>query len=444
LIFFEDLLLSQLMKAIRFFLSLFTTFLLSFSIAQAQTSAELQRQRERLDREIKQLSESLKNTSSDKTLTLRQVNALTAQLRLRSQKIETINREIRLINGQIQENTKSIKELEGQLAQLRKDYEQMVLFAYRNRNAYNKMMFIFASRDFNQAFKRVKYLQQLNESRKVKAGEIAETQKQIQEKLEALQASREEQAMLLKEQQAERAEIAKEQGEESRVLKALTQQETQFKQEISKRQQELKRLTAAIDLAIKRELEEQRRIEEEARKAALKAEAERTGKTVEEVTAAATVTTPAKKTDAELLAATPEAAKLSADFADNKGKLPWPVKNGIVTLGYGKHTAGINVNQDVEGIRIQTHQDMPVTAVFDGEVSVVIPMQGLGYVVLVKHGKYFTLYGNMRSLRVKKGDKVKVGQQLGTAITDSEGLTEVYFEVIETTTRMNPELWLAK
>lgn len=432
------------MKATRVFLSLFTTFLLSLSIAHAQTSAELQRQRERLDREIKQLSESLKNTSSDKTLTLRQVNALTAQLRLRSQKIETINREIRLINGQIQENTKSIKELEGQLAQLRKDYEQMVLFAYRNRNAYNKMMFIFASRDFNQAFMRVKYLQQLNGSRKVKAGEIAETQKQIQEKLAALTASREEQAMLLKEQQAERAEIAKEQGEESRVLKALTQQETQFKQEISKRQQELKRLTAAIDLAIKRELEEQRRIEEEARKAALKAEAERTGKTIEEVTAAAASTTQTKKTDAELLAATPEAAKLSAEFADNKGKLPWPVKNGIVTLGYGKHTAGINVNQDVEGIRIQTHQDMPVTAVFDGEVSVVIPMQGLGYVVLVKHGKYFTLYGNMRSLRVKKGEKVKVGQQLGTAITDSEGLTEVYFEVIETTTRMNPELWLAK
>ncbi len=429
------------MKASRVLIGLFLFILSSFSFAQAQSSAELQRQRERLDREIKQLNESLKSTSSDKTLTLRQVNALTTQLRLRNQKIETINREIRLLNNQIETNSRAIKQLQDQLAQLRKDYERMVLFAYRNRNAYNKMMFIFASRDFNQAFKRVKYLQQLNGSRKVKSVEIGNTQKEIEVKIAELEANRVVQSTLLDDQKAERAEIAKEQGEESRVLKALTQQETQFKQEINKRQQELRRLTAAIDLAIKRELEEERRREEEARIAAAKAEAERTGKTVEEVTAA---TPTVKKTDAELLAATPEAARLSADFADNKGKLPWPVKNGVVTVGFGKHTAGLNVGQEINGIRVQTHQDMAVTAVFDGEVSVVIPMQGLGYVVLVKHGKYYTLYGNLRSLRVKKGDKVRVGQQLGTAITDSEGMTEVYFELIEATNRQNPEHWLAK
>lgn len=429
------------MSATRVISVVICIFSLSIFGVNAQSSAELQKQRERIDREIRQLSESLKSTSSDRTLSLRQVNALNAQLKLREQKIETISNEIRLINNQISSNTRAVKELQDQLAQLRKDYERMILFAYRNRNAYNKMMFIFASRDFNQAFKRVKYLQQLNGSRKQKASEIGETQHEIELKLAQLEASREEQARLLAEQRSEQAEIAKEQGEESRVLRSLTQQEEQFKQEISRRQQELRRLATAINQAIERELEEERKREEEARLAAARLEAARTGRTVEEVEAANPV---ARKTDAELLAATPEAARLSADFADNKGKLPWPVRNGVVTLGFGKHTMGRNAIQDNTGIRIQTHQDMPVTAVFDGEVSVVIPMQGLGYVVLVKHGRFFTLYGNLRSLTVKKGDKVQVGQRLGTAITDSEGLTEVHFELIEATNRQNPEQWLAK
>jgi len=429
------------MSATRVISVVICIFSLSIFGVNAQSSAELQKQRERIDREIRQLSESLKSTSSDRTLSLRQVNALNAQLRLREQKIETISNEIRLINNQISSNTRAVKELQDQLAQLRKDYERMILFAYRNRNAYNKMMFIFASRDFNQAFKRVKYLQQLNGSRKQKASEIGETQHEIELKLAQLEASREEQARLLAEQRSEQAEIAKEQGEESRVLRSLTQQEEQFKQEISRRQQELRRLATAIDQAIQRELEEERKREEEARLAAARLEAARTGRTVEEVEAANPV---ARKTDAELLAATPEAARLSADFAENRGKLPWPVRNGVVTLGFGKHTMGRNAIQDNTGIRIQTHQDMPVTAVFDGEVSVVIPMQGLGYVVLVKHGRFYTLYGNLRSLTVKKGDKVQVGQRLGTAITDSEGLTEVHFELIDATNRQNPEQWLAK
>lgn len=160
------------MSATRVISVVICIFSLSIFGVNAQSSAELQKQRERIDREIRQLSESLKSTSSDRTLSLRQVNALNAQLRLREQKIETISNEIRLINNQISSNTRAVKELQDQLAQLRKDYERMILFAYRNRNAYNKMMFIFASRDFNQAFKRVKYLQQLNGSRKQKASEI--------------------------------------------------------------------------------------------------------------------------------------------------------------------------------------------------------------------------------------------------------------------------------
>lgn len=430
------------MSVFRFFLSLVVFGLFVFpNTGYAQSSAELQKQRERLDREIRQLSESLKLTSSDKTLSLRQINALNAQLKLREQKINTINGEIRIIKTQIDNNTKSIKAMENQLQQLRKDYERMILFAFRNRNAHSKMMFIFAAEDFNQAFKRIKYLQQLNDSRKHKSQEIQATQKELELKIAQLEASREQQAKLLEEQQSERKEIANEQGEESQIFRALSAQEKEFQQEISKREQELRRLARAIDQAIQREMEEQRQREEAARLAAAKAEAARTGKTLEEIEAENPTV---KKTDAELLAATPEAARLSADFANNKGKLPWPVKNGIVTLGFGRHTAGRNAVQENSGIRIRTNEGMAVAAVFGGEVTVVIQMQGLGYVVLVKHGRFYTLYGNLRSLQVKKGDVVQTGQQLGTAITDSEGITEVHFEVIDAMERQNPEHWLAR
>lgn len=430
------------MSVFRFFFSVVFVSLLAFPmLGFGQSSAELQKQRERLDREIRQLSESLKLTSSDKTLSLRQINALNAQLKLREQKINTINGEMRIIKTQIDNNTKSIKAMETQLQQLRKDYERMVLFAYRNRNAHNKMMFIFAAEDFNQAFKRIKYLQQLNDSRKQKGQEIQHTQQELELKVAQLEASRQQQAKLLEEQRSERKELTSEQGEESRVFKALSAQEKEFQQEISKREQELRRLARAIDQAIQREMEEQRQREEAARLAAAKAEAARTGKTLEEIEAENPTV---KKTDAELLAPTPEAARLSAEFVNNKGKLPWPVKNGIVTLGFGRHTAGRNAVQENSGIRIRTNEGMAVTAVFGGEVTVVIQMQGLGYVVLVKHGRFYTLYGNLRSLQVKKGDVVQTGQQLGTAITDSEGITEVHFEVIDAMERQNPEQWLAR
>ncbi len=410
--------------------------------AFGQSSAELQKQRERLDREIRQLNESLKLTSTDKSLSLQQVSALNAQLKLREQKISTINSEIRILTTQINGHIRAIKELEGVLTQLREDYEQMVLFAFRNRNSYNVMMFIFASSDFNQAFKRVKFLQQLNESRKKKSDEIQATQKEIELQVAQLEASKREQAALLAEQQQERSEIANERGEESRILKTLTQKEKQFQDEIAKRQQELARLARAIDAAIAQEREEMRRKAEEARLAAAKLEAQRTGKTLEEVEAENPELRP--KTNAELLTATPEAAKLSAEFEGNKGRLPWPVKNGVVTSSFGRQTLGRDVVVDNTGIRIRTHVDMPVTAVFSGEVSRAMPFPGLGYVVLINHGKYYTLYGNLKSLTVKKGDKVTTGQQLGVAITDGENITEVYFEVTEDVTRANPEHWLAR
>jgi len=429
------------MRSIRSVLGI-VVFFLGLAVAHGQqSSAELKKQRERLNREIERLNQSLQHTSTDRNLSLKQVNALNAQLRLREQKISTINSEIRLISNQIASHNKTIQNLRNQLAKLRKDYERMILFAFRNRNAYNKMMFIFASKDFNQAFKRIKYLQQFNESRKDRAKEIEETQQEIALKVAQLEASKKEQAVLLAEQQEERKTISAEQNKQSQVLTTLTRQEKQFKQELQKKQEEDARLARAIQTAIRREIEEQRRLEEEARRAAIAMEAERTGKTVKEVEAANPAT---RKSDTEVLAATPAAAKLSADFAGNRGRLPWPVTQGIVTQGFGRHTYGRNVTVNNTGINIRTANGAPVKAVFSGTVLTVVNPQG-NYAVVVSHGKYFTIYQNLRNSLVKKGQKVEAGQTLGVASVDpDDGTSEIHFELWEGAAPINPEPWLAR
>ena len=213
-----------------------TVLLLLAGVTYGQTSAELKKQRERLNREINLLNESLRKTSSSKTLTLKQVNALNSQIQLRERKISTISSEMRLIERQIQENTQEIKKLEDQLEKLKKDYASMIRFAFRNKNGYNKMMFIFASQDFNQAFKRIKYLQQFSESRKNQAKEIEQTQKTIQAKITELALNKKEKSTLIKDQEEERNTLNAQKADKSKVVSGFASQEKQYKQEITKKQ----------------------------------------------------------------------------------------------------------------------------------------------------------------------------------------------------------------
>lgn len=416
-----------------------------------QTSAELKKQRERITQEINLLNQSLKTTSSNKTLTLKQVNALNTQITLRERKISTISSEMRLIDRQIQENTQEIKKLEDQLEKLKKDYASMIRFAFRNKNGYNKMMFIFASKDFNQAYKRVKYLQQFSESRKNQAQEIEKTQKTIQNKIAELAANRKEKLDLLDEQEEERSTLNAQKADKSKVVSGFASQEKQYKAEITKKQQEASRLERAIQAAIRKEIEEeQRRAAEAARLLAEQAardeaaRAKAAGEPAKPVAVAKPK--PAASTSASsVLSATPEAAKLSNEFMGNRGSLPWPVERGTITQGFGQHTYGAGVKMENNGLNIRTNNGAAVRAVFDGEVRSVVQMMGAGYAVIIRHGKYFSVYSNLKSVSVTRGQKVTSKQAIGTAATDpEEGTTEVHFEIWEGSAPINPTPWLAR
>ncbi|MCL4641679.1 MAG: peptidoglycan DD-metalloendopeptidase family protein [Olivibacter sp.] len=402
----------------------------------AQSSAQLKKQREALTREIELLNQTLRSTSKDKSLSLKQVNALNAQINLRVKKIKTINSEVNLIESQIAKNTNTIRSLQNELAKLKKGYASMVQFAFRNSSAYNKLMFIFASNDFNQAYKRLKYLQQFSDSRKKQAKEIEETQKSIEQKIAELASNKKEKVVLLSDQEKEKQALDGQKSVKSKVLNDLTKKEKEYKQELNKKQQEDARLARAIQAAIRREIEEARRRaeEEERRRAAELAKKNPNAKAPEPT---------ARKTDKEALLSTPEAAKLAADFTGNRGRLPWPVASGSVTQGYGQYTYGKGVKVNSNGLTIRTAAGAAVRAVFDGVVTSIVQLQNQ-YTVIIRHGNYFTVYQNMKTVSVSRNQKVSVKQTIGTVAVDAtEGTSDLHFELWQGTSPINPSSWLA-
>lgn len=422
------------MSFIRLFLIF--SFLLLAGTTFAQSSAELKRRKETLNKEIEMLKRSQSTVASNKKLSLKQINALSAQIRLRQEKINTINTEIHLLDNQIYENTNTVKSLQSQLSKLKKEYAAMVLFAFRNQSAYSKLMFIFASSDFNQAYKRLKYLQQFGEYRQKQARYIEQTQRSLGIKIVELDHNKREKNSLLSDQEKEKTTLGKEKSDQSVQFSRLAKQEKQLRREVSQKQNEVARLNRAIQAAITREIEEERRRAEAAERAAAarrNAENQKNAGTSHSAT----------RSGSSVLSATPEAAKLSSDFLSNRGRLPWPVAEGTIVERFGNHGYGVNVTVENSGIDIKTSPGANVRAVFSGEVRQVVNIGGQ-YAVLIRHGEYFTVYSNLKSVSVSKGQKVSIKQSIGSVITDPvDGTTQLHFEVRRVSTPQNPEGWLA-
>lgn len=419
-------------------LFLFILFIVSCSAAFAQTAKELTRKKEALERQIVEAQNNLKKTVNGKKLTLGQINAIKAQIRLRQEKISTINSEIKNLDQQITVNTGKVQNLKTRLSDLKKEYAGMIRFAQRNRNSYDKMMFIFASSDFNQAYKRIKYLQQFGQYRKKQAAYIEGTEKELSNQIVVLDQSLKSKSSLLKEEVNEKIKLDKNKNEQAVVLNKLSKQEKQFNQDIKTRRAQQDAIDRQIRAAIKREIEiARKKAEDEAKEAnriaAAKAKAENRPAPV--------VATVKPKSNSEVLRATPEAAKLSESFESNKGSLPSPVANGYITSKFGTFMFGQAVDKH-DGITYQTSENAAVRAVFNGTVSIVQPVQGRFWVI-INHGEYFTVYQNLKSVSVKKGDKVGTKETIGTAGLAGD-VAEVQFQIHRGSMALNPESWIAR
>lgn len=410
----------------------FLLFMICATEVVAQNSAELKRKKEAIQREIELLQRNLNKAASAKKLTLSEIRALNTKIGLMQSKITVINSEIKNIDGQIHENTNTVHSLQSQLAQLKKEYAGMIRFAQRNKNAYDKMMFVFASRDFNQAYKRIKYLQQFGQYRKKQADYIQGTEKNLNYKIVILDRSLREKSNLLKEQENEREVLGKNKSQQSAVLSKFSKQEKQYSRDIAKRRAQQRAIDREIRNAIQREIAlAKRREEEAARVAAAKAKAENKP-------APAAIK---EKTTAGYLTATPEAARLSAAFESNRGSLPWPVSQGSITEGFGRHKEG-QASYDNTGVTIQTAAGASVRAVFNGKVLRVVSSLGT-YFVLIKHGEYFTVYQNLSSVSVGAGDEVSTKQAIGVVASGGE-IPELQFQIWRGAVAQNPAAWIAR
>jgi septal ring factor EnvC (AmiA/AmiB activator) len=406
----------------------------------AQSSSELKRKKEALQREIDLAQKNLTKTTKGKKLTLGQINAIKAQIRLRQEKISTINSEMKNLDNKITENTGKVHHLQGRLSDLKKEYAAMIRFAQRNKNAYDKMMFIFAASDFNQAYKRIKYLQQFGQYRKKQAGYIEGTEKDLSHEIVVLDKDLKSKSSLLKEQEQEKSKLDKNKSQQAIVLSKLSKQERQYKKDIQQRSREKIAIDRQIRAAIAREIAEaRRRAEEEERErqriAAAKAKAE--NKAAPEPTS-----TPTKsKSNSEVLRSSPADQKLSSAFEGNRGSLPWPLEKGYITAHFGAYMVDQASGRN-DGVTFQTSEGANVRAVFNGKVASVQSVQGR-YFVLIKHGEYFTVYTNLKSVNVGKGDNVATKQSIGSVGTN-EGIPELGFQINRGASPQNPESWIAR
>ena len=402
---------TQKLRNLKFWIVLVILFITTN--ANCQTVESLEKKIQNIQKDIKLAEKLLKETSKDKETSINQVSLLQTQIKQRESLIKTYQSQINAINKDIQNNKDQIATLEKNLKLYRKEYSNLLVINYRNKGKVNNLLFIFSSEDFNQAMRRMRYIQELNGLVKEKIEEIDSTQIKIQLQLAKNEKNKKDKEKILTKEKQEKAVLMKERDKLNNDIASLKKKEKQIQKDITAKEKQAKEL--------KKQIEEI--IAEEIRKAKEREEA-------------------AKKNNTESID-----YNLSANFAQNKGKLPYPVEQGIITGKYGlsQHPTQKKVTVNNNGIDISTTKGSKARCVFDGEVCGVMN-QGGNSVILVRHGLYFTLYSNLEKVYVKVKDKVVTGQEIGKIHTNvSDGKTILHFEIWqENRTTVNPALWIKK
>ncbi len=409
---------SMTMKHVLLFLAGLSVLLLLTNEALGQTREELERDQQNLEREIRLTNELLVETQRTAEVSISQLVMLSSQISRREELLGTIQNEIRIINRRIASLSKSIEELENDLEELKASYAKMILLAARNQDATQRMMFIFSSKNFNQAYLRMRYLQQYGKHRRMQAEQIEETNARLNEQLTTLEQERNRQQFLLARQRDEVRELTVEKASQERTVSDLKSREQQLMQQLRDQEKEAQELQDAI----------RRVIEEERRRAQAKAEAE------------GRVTT-------DMFALTPEERLLSDNFAGNRGKLPWPLERGVITGHFGEQPhpvlPGITISNN--GIDISTSEGARARAIFDGRVSRVISVPGGFYAVIVRHGEYLSVYSNLSEVFVTQGQQIRARETLGVVGTNPrEAKTNLHLEIWKGNDKQNPASWIAR
>lgn len=410
-----------------------------------EDKAQLERERQAIQNEIKEIQGMYNKVRGQKKQTLGQLNLLQRKINLQNKYISNINKQLRFIDNDIYRSNVEVYRLQRQLDTLKVEYARSVVYAYKNRSTYDFLNFIFSASSFNDAVKRISYLKSYRNYRQEQVSNILNTQKLIEQRKQEALGKRKSKDAALKNQTVQAKVLDEQKKEKDVVISKLKAREKDLSKQLDAKKKRDRQLKNAMDAIVRREIDEARRKAE----AEAKANADKTTTTKPSVT----TTGPAKKTESRpksYLDLNAKDVALNANFENNRGKLPWPVDNGVVSVHFGRNEYAITGNSrpvimDNPGITIATPSSgTTVKAIFEGEVA------GIGNIgdikmVMIRHGKYFTAYSNLSSVSVSKGAMVKTGQTIGRAAADEDGNGGmIEFMLLMENKQLNPEPWLRR
>ena len=399
---------------------MFPKHLLSFLLICFITTAwgqdsrqeKLKQQRKQLQQEIKQINTLLFSNTKKKKSALNEVEDLAVKINLRERLIRVTNEEANRLTQQINVNQRTIGRQRKELEALKADYADMIRYSYASKSGQSRLMFLFSSESFLQAYKRFQYLKQYAAFRKKQGLLIAEKTQTLQALNKTLLVQKTRKEALVKENRAVQNSLSEERLAQKELVTALKKRERSLESQIRKKQKQI----AAYDKEIQRLI-----------RAAIAASNKAAGK------------------NKAVFTLTPEAQLIDKNFTANKGKLPWPVEQGVVTLGFGTQPHPVVKTTKIQsnGVTIATPDNAEVRAVFKGKVMQVFSFKGSNPGVLIQHGNYITSYSNLAAVYVKKGQTIEAKEVIGKVFTHpNTGKSELKFSVFQNTTPVNPKGWV--
>lgn len=449
------------MKKNIFLAVLLTGWVLQVFAQPTQDKAQLEKERQELQRELKEIQNTYNKIRGQKKQTLGQLTVLNRKISLQEQYISSINKEIKAIDDDVYLSNLEIYRLQKQLDTLKAQYARTVVYAYKNRSNYDYLNFIFSANSFNDAIKRVTYLKSYRAYREKQVATIKETQQLIAQRKEQQIGRKNQKNVALNNQTEQVKELEVQKKEKDAVVAQLKSKEKELQGQIATKKKRDRDLQNAITAIVRREIETARakaKAEADAKAKADEAARKNNAATNPATNPPPTGTNPAtnpataskrnepaKKPDSYLDLNAKDVA-LNSSFQTNKGRLPWPVDNGVITLRFGNNQIeNTKLTFDNPGITIATPSaGVAVKAVFDGEVVGVYNL-GDGMAVTIRHGKYFTTYSNLSGVSVSKGATIKTGQQIGKAGKDDDGSGgQIDFILMIETKNVDPYPWLRR
>jgi len=417
----------------------FVFFLLAFAaLAQQPTKDELEHQREQLKKEIQATEKALIETQKTTKVNVGQLSLINKKLNLQDNVIHNINGEINKLSDNIYLSQLEINKIKRILDTLKIEYAKSMVYAYKNRSNYNFLNFIFSANNFNDAIKRIAYLKSYRNYREMQAENILKTQSLLEDQIKKLSGMKDEKKDVLSEQDKELDKLQKQKEEKATIVSQLKGRQKELLTQVRAKRKQDAKLKNAITAMIRREIERARaeaaRKEKERLAAAAKNNNSSAGKSNTSSSSKASVPS------GSVLVSSEADKELNASFEKNKGSLPWPC-DGYVITHFGRNQYPGGIDYDNPGVSIGVKAGAAVKSVFDGEVTLVNYMDDK-QVVFIKHGKYFTVYSNLASASVQRGDKVRTGQVVGRAGLNDDGNGEVDFILMNEDSNVNPESWL--